>query len=138
VGYKRHEISILAVEDDETIRTLLEAIIKRKFPEIPLYVAENGKRGIELFKAYDPEIVITDIIMPEMDGVEMASMIKTMKSDIKLIVVTGYGSKKLHETMSNIGVSAFLTKPIELKGLFSEIDKCIAEIHTASSAAMVP
>jgi len=125
---EQRRISILAVEDDKTIREMLGIIIDRKFPDNPLYFAENGNKGIELFKAYNPEIVITDIIMPEMDGVEMAGIIKTIKSDIKLIVITGYDNAYYHEKFSNIGASAFLTKPIDFKKLFTAIEMCIAEI----------
>jgi YesN/AraC family two-component response regulator len=127
---ERQGISILAVEDDKTIRDLLGIIINRKFPDTPLYFAENGNRGIELFKAYTPGIVITDIIMPEMDGIEMASTIKTIKSDIKLIVITGYVDTNYHDKFSKLGADAFLTKPIDIKKLLAEIEKCIAEIKS--------
>ena len=129
--HERHGISILAVEDDKTIRDLLRIMINRKFPDTPLYFAENGNRGIELFKAYTPEIVITDIIMPEMDGIEMANTIKTIKPDIKLIVITGYVSTNCHEKFSTIGANAYLTKPINMKELLAEIEKCIAEIKVS-------
>ncbi|HXE97145.1 MAG TPA: response regulator [Dongiaceae bacterium] len=125
---ERHKISILAVEDDETVRRMLGIIINRKFPDNPLYFAENGNEGIELFKAHNPEIVITDIIMPEMDGVEMASTIKTIRSDIKLIVITGYNNAYYHEKFRNIGANAFLSKPIDIKKLFAAIEMCFAEI----------
>jgi YesN/AraC family two-component response regulator len=125
---ERHGISILVVEDDKTTREFLGIIVNRKFPNLQLYFAENGNRGIELFKAYNPEIVITDIVMPEMDGAKMSSAIKTIKSDIKLIVVSGYDSKSYHEQFSEIGVNAFLTKPIDLQKLCAAIENCIDEI----------
>ena len=129
---ERHGISILAVEDDEAVRDMLGVMINRKFPDNPLYFAENGKIGIELFKAYNPEIVITDIIMPVMDGVEMASTIKTIESDIKLIVITGYDYAAYHEKFSKMGANAFITKPIDIKKLFAAIEVCIAEININS------
>src|ERR1044072_90292 len=81
IGVKpeRCGISILAVEDDKATREVLGMFINRKYPDILLYVAEDGISGIELFKAHFPEIVITDIVMPEMDGVGMSSKIKKIK-----------------------------------------------------------
>ena len=125
---ERRRISILAVEDDKATREFLEVIINRKFPDVQIYFAENGNRGIELFKACTPEIVITDIIMPEMDGDEMSSTIKTIKSDIKLIVVTGYDSSSYHEKFNKIGVNAFITKPIEMAKLCAAVARCVDEI----------
>ena len=132
---ERHDIAILMVEDDEAIRKMLGIFINRKFPDMPIHFAENGKRGIELFEAYAPAIVITDLVMPEMDGAEMASTIKTMKSDVKLIVVTGYGSMKAIEIFRSIGTNAFLTKPLEIKALISALEQCIAEIESPIPSA---
>lgn len=129
VEHERQGISILAVEDDKTTREMLGAIINRKFPDIPVYYAENGKRGLEVFKAYTPEIVITDIIMPEMDGVEMSKTIKMMKSDLKLIVITGYLTQSYLDQFSKIGSNAFLAKPMNINQLYSAIEKCISEIR---------
>ena len=129
MGDERRGISILAVEDDQTVLKMLGLMINRKFPDSPLYFAENGKIGIELFKAYTPEIVITDIIMPVMDGVEMASTIKTMESGTKLIVISGYDCENYHEKFSEIGANVFIAKPIDIKKLFAAIELCIAEIN---------
>ncbi|MRR07157.1 MAG: response regulator [Deltaproteobacteria bacterium] len=130
VGPERRELSILAVEDDHATREFLRKFINRKFPENPLYLAENGNKGIELFKVHSPGIVITDVIMPEMDGVEMSNAIKMLQSDVKLIVLTGYGSSSYHEIFGKIGVSAFLTKPINLEILSATIQQCLDEMKT--------
>ena len=51
---------------------MLCTVIRRKFPDAAIYLAENGRIGVELFKKHTPDIVITDINMPVMDGIEMA------------------------------------------------------------------
>src|SRR5262249_31464206 len=96
-------MSILAVEDDNTTREMLRLFLGKRFPYMPLYFAENGKKGVELFNEYTPEIVITDIVMPEMDGVEMAMAIKALKSDTMFIVISGYNTPVYHEKFSNLG-----------------------------------
>jgi len=126
------ELSILAVEDDKATLEFLRILINKKFPGIPLYLAENGNKGIELFKAHFPGIVVTDIIMPEMDGTEMSSAIKTLQPDTKIIVLTGYSSPSYHEILGKIGVSAFLTKPIHMENLSAAIQQCLDEMKIES------
>ena len=65
-------ISMLLVEDEELTLYLLSDILTKKYPEIPLYTAINGRRGLELFKSHTPNIVITYINMPEMGGVQIS------------------------------------------------------------------
>jgi YesN/AraC family two-component response regulator len=102
-------------------------MIARKFPDATVYFAENGRRGMELFTGHSPEIVITDIKMPVMDGLEMIGKIRELKADTKFIVLSAYSEKYL-EKSNEIGVSAYIAKPLVFKKLFEAIEKCIAEI----------
>ena len=103
----RPRISLLIVEDDKVASsTFLPHVIARKFPAVTIYVAENGKMGLELFKEHAPDIVITDINMPEMDGIQMAGEIKSIKADTKFIVLTAYSNK---DYLSNSAKSASAT-----------------------------
>ena len=88
-------ISMLLVEDEELTRDLLADILDKKYPEVPLYTAINGRTGLELFKSHTPNIVITDINMPKMGGVQMASKIRVIKPDTKFIVLTGTCEKMI-------------------------------------------
>ena len=119
---------IMVAEDDKPTRELLGAIISRKYPGATLYFADNGKTGVEIFKKHLPDIVITDIKMPVMDGIEMASQIKLMKPETKIIVVTAFGNKVYLSRFSEIGYNAYITKPVEFAKLFEAIQKCAAEV----------
>jgi YesN/AraC family two-component response regulator len=121
-------ISILVVEDDKVTREVLDLMIPRKFPNVTIYSSENGRTAVELFKKHKPEIVITDIQMPEMDGIEMAGEIKAIKADTKFIVVTAYSNTSYYDKFNNIGFHDFLSKPIEFAKLYTAIESCIAEI----------
>ena len=129
-------ISILAVEDDKVTREVLNLMIPRKFPDVTIYTSENGRTAVELFKKHKPEIVITDIQMPEMDGIEMAGEIKAIEADTKFIVVTAYSNTSYYEKFNNIGFHDFLPKPIEFDKLFAAIEKCIAEITMERQQSM--
>ncbi len=120
--------SLMVVEDDKTALDLLTVMIARKYPEFRILTAENGKEGVELFARELPEIVITDINMPVMDGIEMARMIKTNKPDTRFIVLTAYTNRVYLEKFLEIGFSAYILKPVEFSKLFDAIDNCIAEM----------
>jgi YesN/AraC family two-component response regulator len=99
-------------------------MMAREFPGVTVYTAENGQIGLELFKEHKPEIVITDINMPVMDGIEMAGRIKAVKSDTRFIVLTGYSEKNYLEKFSAIGFYKYIIKPVDLDTLFAVIEKC--------------
>lgn len=124
-----HPFTILIVEDDKSATEVLKRMIPLKFPDFQIYVAENGKTGVELSKNYAPDIVITDINMPGMDGIRMAEQIRTMRMATKFIVITGYSDKIHLDEFSRIDINEYILKPIDFKRLFSAIEKCIEEIH---------
>jgi YesN/AraC family two-component response regulator len=121
--------SLLIVEDDKVICEMLALVLQRKFSDVSIYCAENGKIGVELFKEHRPEIVITDINMPVMDGIKMAAEIKAITADAHFIVMTAYSDKAYFEKFSEIGFCAYLLKPIMLPTLFAAIEKCFDEIR---------
>lgn len=124
----QHSISMLIVEDEKVIHEVLGVMIARRFPDAALYFAENGRVGVELFRKYTPEIVITDIQMPVMDGIEMAAAIKELSAGSRFIVLTAYDHPGYYEAFTKIGFHDFIAKPIEFDKLFAAIEKCLAEI----------
>ncbi len=121
-------LSLLFVEDDAMVCLAIGRMIARQFPDVTVYTAENGQLGLELFKKHTPEIVITDINMPVMGGIEMAGKIKSIKSDTKFIVLTGYSDLNYLERFSDIGFEDYIVKPLDLEKLFAVIEKCRVEI----------
>lgn len=121
-------ITLLITEDDKPALNILTRMIDRKFPDITVYQAENGREGLELFKTRTADIVLTDINMPLMDGIEMAEAIKSIKPGTKFIVLTGYNDRKYLEKFSEIGFSDYMMKPIMFGKLFAAIEKCIDEL----------
>jgi len=119
--------SILFVEDDNVVCLTIGRILAREFPDSTVYTAENGLIGLELFKEHTPEIVITDINMSVMDGIEMARKIKLIKTDTKFIVITGYSDNNYLEKYSEIGFEDYIVKPLDIEKLFAAIEKCRAE-----------
>ncbi len=121
-------MSILIVEDDKVTGKMLGRIIAQEFPQVIINFTDNGKQGLELFKEHLPDIVITDINMPEMDGIQMAREIKLVKADTHFIVLTGHSDKRYLEMFNEIGVNDYIVKPIDFEKLFATIEKYIDEL----------
>jgi YesN/AraC family two-component response regulator len=126
--YLNCPVSLLLVDDDRVTREVIGLMLSKRFPAITIYCAEEGRTGLELFRKHTPDIVITDIQMPEMDGFEMACAINEVHADTKIIVLTAYSSTNYLEKFKSIGGFDFLSKPIEFDKLFAVVEKCIAEI----------
>lgn len=130
-------VSVLLVEDEAFTLKPLTTILTKKFPEITLYTAMNGRAGLELFKTHMPDIVITDINMPEMDGLQMTGKIRAIKPDTKFIVITS-GTKEftLETTVEKeFEIDHFILKPVSLGALFTAIEQCIDGIASPQGMA---
>jgi len=118
-----HDITLLYVEDNfdaqETLQLLLEDEVK------DLYQAFNGKDALEFYYTKQPDIIITDINMPHMDGLSFAQKIKEINEDQPIIIISGYDNRENLLHSIDIGIDQFLTKPIDIELLLEKIDKII-------------
>jgi YesN/AraC family two-component response regulator len=127
---RNHSISILLVEDEQDTLELFTNIITMKYPDVVLHSAINGRTGLELFKTHTPDIVMTDINMPEMNGVQLVDKIKAIKPDVMIIVLTAGTGKTILENPIGEGfeIDHLIVKPVVFGELFAAIEQCIAEI----------
>lgn len=124
----RSALSVLIVEDDELAKNIICHLIAKKFPGSTINLAENGEMGVQLSREHAPDLVITDINMPKLDGIQMASEIKMIKDDVKFIVLTGYSDTYCQEKLSEIGITDLIVKPVRFGALLALVEKCIGEI----------
>ncbi len=119
-------VKILLVDDEILTRKTLEAFLVRKGFDV--ISAEDGHHATRLLKKYTPQIVITDIIMPEKNGIELILDIQKKYPSIKIIAISG-GGKINASTHLNIakdlGVHAIISKPVTDKDLLSAIEECL-------------
>ena len=87
---ERGQGGILLVEDEEMARSSLSRMLSMKFPETRLYTAENGRSGLELFHSHRPQVVITDINMPQLSGIEMARAIRKESCQVQIVVLSAH------------------------------------------------
>ncbi len=109
------DISVLYVEDQLLTRDEIAGILKREVKGLVL--AENGKEGLALFELHHPDIVITDVTMPVMDGLEMAERIKAIDKNIHVILTTAHGEADVFMKSIKVGVDRYLLKPIDVSTL---------------------
>lgn len=118
---QRYNISVLFVDDNETIRQLYRRILEKHVNH--LYIAENGSHGLELYQKHKPDLVITDMVMPVMNGLEMVKEIKKFAPDARFVVMSAYSEKDSFIESIHLGVDGYLMKPVEAKKLLSLIDE---------------
>lgn len=115
------DISVLFVEDEELLRAIYERILDKIVSR--LYVAENGKAGLEAYNQHRPDLIITDIMMPVMDGLEMVENIRKSDTSVRLVILSAYGEAEYFMDAIKIGVNSFLLKPVETKKLISLVEE---------------
>jgi CheY-like chemotaxis protein len=116
--------SLLIVEDDKEACEVMTRMVTLRFPACTIHRADNGVQGIELFKEHFPDIVLTDVNMPVMDGIELLRAIRAIKADASCIVLTAYSDKIVFQKFKDLGVSAYLLKPLDFNELFVALGKC--------------
>ncbi|MFW6307802.1 MAG: response regulator transcription factor [Campylobacterales bacterium] len=110
---------VLFVDDDETTREVMNSTLSRRFKEV--YLAKNGKEGFEVFEAQKPDIVITDIEMPVMNGLKLLEKIKEIEPTKPVVVVTAF-SDEAHKASK---ADAIIIKPVNRNNLFTAlVDMC--------------
>jgi YesN/AraC family two-component response regulator len=124
-------ISILLADDEEATLGILGNVLSKIFPDYPLYIANNGRAALELFMLKKPEIVITDINMPEMSGVQMAITIRSIKPGTKVIFLTGNSDMDHFGNHAQKGfeIKPYIMKPVRFELLFAAIKQSITEIE---------
>ena len=103
-------MKLLLIDDEEAARKIVGMSLRSDGYEV--LTAEDGKSGLELFEKEDPPIVLTDIKMPGMDGIEVLKRIKEISPETEVIVVTGHGDMDVAIQSLQLEASDFVTKPI--------------------------
>jgi DNA-binding NtrC family response regulator len=114
--------TILIVDDEKDLCTILSDSLSRD--RYRVVTAFNGKMGLQLVKKEKPDLILLDIKMPGMDGIEVLRKIKKMKKEIVVIMFTAYGTLETARKAMKLGAYDYVTKPVDLfllKSLVKEV-----------------
>ncbi|MGB5867724.1 MAG: response regulator [Arcobacteraceae bacterium] len=114
-------LNLLYVEDDEVIQKLFSDILKKVFAHVS--IASNGQEGLDLFKKneYNYDVVVSDIKMPELNGLDMIEEIKKINPEMPCILTTAHGEFDYFMKANEIGVYRYIQKPLDVNELFEAI-----------------
>jgi two-component system, chemotaxis family, chemotaxis protein CheY len=120
---------ILVIDDDPVIRHTLTKVLCRNGYDV--VTAEDGNHGLRIFRTENPGIVVTDIIMPEQEGIETIIKLRREKPDVKIIAMSGGGrisKDDLLHTALRLGADHIITKPFSQQELLTRLHQLAGSV----------
>ena len=114
---------VLAIDDEPSMIEWLKILLEHEGYEVR--TAMIGTRGEEIFKTWKPDVVVTDMMLPDADGLELLRKFKQIHADTEVIVVTGHGSVVKAVEAMKAGAHSFVEKPIEPDTLLQMLERAI-------------
>jgi len=116
-----NKYKVLVIDDDDQVRTGLATLLERNHYQV--YTASTGKAGVVQVLENNPDLVLSDIMMPEMDGFEMLKKLKKMDPELPVVLMTGYSSIEGAIKAIRYGADEYLTKPLDHVEVLHVIEK---------------
>ncbi len=124
--------SVLIVEDDPNIVDLIRSnLVVRGFDAI---VSTEGLRALQLLETEQPDIVLLDLMLPDMDGLELCRLIRE-RSTVGVIVVSARGGERDKVAVLNVGADDYMTKPFSIEELMARISATLRRTRSAAASA---
>ena len=120
-------LKILIVEDEKRLAQLLKEAIADSFFRV--VIAKDGNEGLKKFKTFKPDIVITDIMMPFCDGLEMTQKIKELDDNIPIIILSAHSDKEKLLKAIDVGINKYFIKPFDPDEVILHIKKIAPNLN---------
>ncbi len=114
-------MKFVVCEDEATLRQLLSDVLLEAFEAEEVIQASNGKEAIEAFKENQPDVIIMDLIMPEMSGMKAIKEMLSLSPGAKIVIVTAIRDEKFKKEALELGVKKYVEKPFELDTLLDAV-----------------
>ena len=105
-------MKVLVVEDSSFARMAVTKVVGGLLPQAEFFEAADGKTGLALFQTMRPDLVLTDLLMPNMNGEDLIRSIRQIDENVPIIVMTANIQKPAREKVEALGVAGFVTKPV--------------------------
>ena len=119
---------ILVVDDQFGIRILLNEVLQKEGYDT--YQAANGLQALEILNDHVPDLVLLDMKIPGMDGIEILKRMKVLQPDIKVIIMTAYGELDMIQEAMDLGAITHFAKPFDIDDIRKAVEK---HLKTSSS-----
>lgn len=122
---KKREIKVLLVDDEvEFVNTLAHRLRMRELVVDTVY---DGEQALSFIKKIEPDVIVLDLKMPGLHGIEVLREVKNLRPNIQVIILTGHGTEKDEEEARKLGGFDFLRKPADIDLLVAKIKEAFAE-----------
>ncbi len=114
------QATLLYVEDDETTRNYMRQRLEKKVKK--LFLAIDGEDGIAQFQTHQPDMILTDVVMPKLNGIDMARKIKQINPKIPIVITSAHGDTSFLLDAIDLGIDGYLLKPLDKTKLFASLE----------------
>ena len=119
----KHVRTILLIDDDESLRRVTEYRLKEDGYEV--IAAADGQQGLALFQSSPVSLVLTDVRMPKMEGMDLLTRLKTIQPDLPVIMMTAHGTIASAVEAMKLGAVDYLTKPFSKEQLAASVQRAL-------------
>jgi signal transduction histidine kinase/ActR/RegA family two-component response regulator len=125
IGKREGKLCILYIEDNAINTQLIQKVLSKRRPNIDLLCADHAKKGVDIALKVQPDLILMDIQMPEIDGIQAFKTLRTFKEtkDIPVIALSANAMKHQVEEVMSLGFKLYLTKPINTQLFLDAIDE---------------
>jgi DNA-binding response OmpR family regulator len=120
--------TLLYIEDEVYLREMVVSFLEDYFSEI--YEAGDGREALEIYKDKEPDIIMTDIEMPKMNGLDFCKEIRKKDGTTPIIIMTAYSNTEYLLLATELNLVKYLIKPIEEEALFKALKLCYEKLET--------
>ena len=124
-------LKVLIVEDEQKLANLIKSSIKDLFYKVS--IAKDGEEGIKKFNSFKPDIIISDILMPNLNGLEMCKRIKRQNSNIPIIILSAHSQKEMLLQAIDIGINKYFIKPFDIESFIDYLKELSNKINIEKS-----
>lgn len=123
-------IKLIIADDEKWVRTTVKTLIPFQNLDISLACeASNGIEALELCRQHEPDILVTDIMMPGLNGLELIREVRHLLPDLKIVIISGYNDFEYAKTAMKFGIADYLLKPVDEEELLQVLERIKSEIR---------
>ena len=126
---------ILVVDDEPNLAFLLAENLVDLGPDYEIEVSHSGPEALDLNTQNPFDLVITDLMMPEMNGLTLSKQLTEEKPGIKLILMTAYGNEDIALKAKDLGICSYITKPFEMEDMLTAVQTAFSQDQTKQKTA---